>query len=212
MKPLHPHLKDKKHVIWDWNGTLLSDIDHAVNVVNRLLREEGLPQITIEQYKSIFSFPIIEYYKRLGFDCAPEKFHDLCERFNQHFHDELHTCTLWPGVRETLAHVKASGKVQSILSASEHNLLNNSVRQFGLTDLFDHIIGIADKKAGSKVDRGRELIRKVNLPLEHTIMIGDTDHDLEVGEALGIDIILVDHGHQETARLKAAHSKVLTVL
>lgn len=212
MKPLHPHLADKKHVIWDWNGTLLSDIEHAVRVTNRLLREEGLPETTVANYKSIFSFPVINYYKKLGFDTSAAKFHDLCERFNQHFHDELHQCALWPGARETLEFVKLNGKTQSVLSASEHNLLQGSIAQFGLQDLFDHVVGIADKKAGSKVDRGRELMKRVGLPPEVTIMIGDTDHDLEVGQALGIDIILVEHGHQDTARLKAAHSRVMKVL
>ncbi len=44
MSPLHPHLKDKRHVIWDWNGTLLADVEHAVRVVNKLLSEENLPR------------------------------------------------------------------------------------------------------------------------------------------------------------------------
>lgn len=212
MKPLHPHLENKKHVIWDWNGTLLNDIDHTVNVTNQLLAEAGLPLTSVEIYKKIFSFPVIDYCARLGLDVSPDKFAHHCERFNEIFHDGLHTCSIWPGARETLAHIKGLGKVQSILSASEHNLLQNSVKQFDLHHFFDNVFGIADKKAASKVDRGRELMRKVNLPAEQTIMIGDTDHDLEVGEALGIDIILVEHGHQDIARLKAAHSKVLKVL
>ncbi len=66
--------------------------------------------------------------------------------------------------------------------------------------------------AGSKVARGRELIARVNEPLEQTVLIGDTDHDLEVGKALGIDVILVDHGHQDILRLQKVHSKVLKVL
>lgn len=212
MKALHPHLENKSHVIWDWNGTLLSDVQHAVNAVNRLLQEENLKTTTVEQYKKIFGFPVIEYYERLGFDTSPAKFTELCERFNAYFHDDLHTCALWPGARETLEHVVKSGKTQSLLSASEHNLLLGSVKLFDLENVFHHVVGIADKKAGSKVARGRELIARVNLPLEKTILIGDTDHDLEVGEALGIEVILVDHGHQCLTRLKPKHPRVLKVI
>jgi len=212
LNALHSHLEEKAHVIWDWNGTLLSDIDHAVRSVNRLLQEENLPTTTVEDYKRIFGFPVIEYYKRLGFDTRPGKFAELCERFNDYFHDELHLCELWPGAMETLRHIHGSGKTQSLLSASEHNLLQGSVKMFGVEGLFHNVVGIADKAAGSKVARGRELMAKVNLPVEKTILIGDTDHDLEVGDALGIDVILVEHGHQCPTRLRAVHSRVLKIL
>jgi phosphoglycolate phosphatase len=212
VKALHPHLEDKSHVIWDWNGTLLGDVEHAVRTVNKLLSEENLPQLDAAEYKRVFGFPVVDYYKHLGFDTSPERFAELCERFNKYFHDELHLCDLWPGARETLAHVHGAGKMQSLLSASEHNLLLMSVKQFGVENFFHNVVGIADKMAGSKVARGKELIAKVNLPLDKTVLIGDTDHDLEVGKALGIDVILVDHGHQDTLRLQKVHSKVLKVL
>ncbi len=212
MKALHPYIEDKVHVIWDWNGTLLSDVDHAVRVVNRLLSEESLPTLDAAEYKRVFGFPVLNYYKQLGFNTEPAYFAGLCERFNKYFHDDLHTCGLWPGAIETLAHVHASGKTQSLLSASEHNLLLGSVAQFKVDPYFHHVMGIADKMAGSKVARGQELIERVKLPLSKTVLIGDTDHDLEVGKALGIDVILVDHGHQEISRLQKIHSNVLKVL
>lgn len=31
---LHAAIEDKDHVIWDWNGTLLDDVGHAVTVMN----------------------------------------------------------------------------------------------------------------------------------------------------------------------------------
>ena len=211
MEALHPHLETKRHIIWDWNGTLLSDIEHAVRSVNRLLREEMLDETNVEAYKKIFGFPVVDYYKVLGFDTTPWKFNELCERFNDYFHEDLHLCELWPGARETLAHVHRSGKTQSLLSASEHGLLLKSVKMFQIEEFFHHVHGIADKKAGSKVDRGHELMKKAGVAPEHTIMIGDTDHDLEVGQALGIDVILVEHGHQCPTRLRAVHHNVLKI-
>ena len=68
MRSIHPYLIRKKHVIWDWNGTLLCDVDHAVQITNKLLLEENLPPTTVKNYKEIFSFPVIDYYRRLGFD------------------------------------------------------------------------------------------------------------------------------------------------
>ncbi|MGE0527801.1 MAG: HAD family hydrolase [Bdellovibrionales bacterium] len=212
MQLLKPHLAAKSHVIWDWNGTLLSDVQLAVDSVNRLLAEERLGQLDVESYKKVFGFPVIEYYRRLGFDTSPGKFTELCERFNEHFHAGLHTCDLWPGARDILGEVKAQGKTQSLLSASEHNLLLRSIGMFDLAHLFDEIVGISDKTAGSKVDQGRNLLERTASPRDQTILIGDTDHDLEVAQALGIDVILVEHGHQCPTRLRDIHHCVLKVL
>lgn len=212
MDILKQYLHPKKHVIWDWNGTLLADLEHAVRVVNQLLKEEGLQTTTLDQYKKIFGFPVIEYYKKLGFDTSPKKFAELCERFNSLFHDGLHVCELWPGVREILSHIKSSGRIQSVLSASEHNYLLQSVKQFGVEHFFDNVVGISNKMAGSKIDFGRKLMSRVAVPPGETILIGDTDHDLEVADALGIDIVLVEHGHQCPTRLRDVHHTVVKAL
>ena len=212
MLALLPHLAKKNHIIWDWNGTLLSDLDLALNTVNLLLREEGLSEINKSEYKLKFGFPIIDYYKSLGFDTSPEKFADLCERFNEAFHNGMANCSLWPGARELLWNVQESGKVQSLLSATEQQLLHKSVRLFDLESVFHHVMGIGDKMASSKVARGHELMQIAGVPREQTVLIGDTNHDLEVGESLGIDVILISHGHQCETRLKAVHHTVLNVL
>lgn len=212
LNSLFTHLENKDHVIWDWNGTLLSDIDHAVRTVNRLLSEEQLPTTTVSQYKAIFGFPVLDYYKKLGFNTQPEYFLDLCDRFNRYFYEGIHTLNLWPGARELLAEVKAAGKRQSVLSASEHHMLVHSLKHFDVSHLFDHVFGIFDKTAASKVERGLELIRTAGLPPEKTVLIGDTDHDLEVGKAMGIDVILVEHGHQCVTRLREVHHTVVKVL
>lgn len=212
MTKIIDHIAHKSHIIWDWNGTLLADLHHAVDTVNTLLTEEGLPTTTLDHYKKVFGFPVKNYYDRLGFDTSPENFPRLCERFNQLFHDGLDRCSLWPGVREVLGEVKNKGKLQSVLSASEHGMLVHSLRRFDVHQFFDHVMGIADKMAGSKVEFGRKLMGMAATPPEECVLIGDTDHDLEVAEALGIDMILVEHGHQCPTRLRDIHHTVVKLL
>ncbi|MGZ3723628.1 MAG: HAD family hydrolase, partial [Bdellovibrionales bacterium] len=185
------------------------DIDHVVQITNRMLVEENLPPTTLENYRAVFGFPVIEYYKRLGLNVTPERFLQLCETFNDQFVEGLHACTLWPGAEQLLGEIKKSGKTQSVLSASEQNILNLQVKLYAVEHHFDHVQGIADKAAGSKIDRGHQLMKKAGIPAKDTIMIGDTDHDLEVGNALGIDVILVEHGHQHGERLREIHHTVL---
>ena len=57
-----------KHIMWDWNGTLLNDSHMAVMVINQTLAKRDMPTIDHERYQQIFGFPVIDYYRRLGFD------------------------------------------------------------------------------------------------------------------------------------------------
>jgi len=51
-------IQHKKHVVWDWNGTILDDVQHAVNTMNVLLDGHDLPLIDIVTYRQIFEFPV----------------------------------------------------------------------------------------------------------------------------------------------------------
>jgi phosphoglycolate phosphatase-like HAD superfamily hydrolase len=92
------------------------------------------------------------------------------------------------------------------------NLLLTSICSFtDIKHLFQFEFGIDNKFAGSKIERGLELIKVSNIPASETVMVGDTLHDLEVANALGIEAILISHGHQCSTRLKLHHEKVIEV-
>lgn len=209
---LAPHLDNKAHIIWDFNGTLLNDIDHTVSVVNTLLREHSLKTITSDDYRKIFSFPVIDYYIKLGFDFNKESFESLCDKFIGRFMSGFkESCILMPEIEKTLVLMKTKMQKQSILSAAEQQGLLEIVNHHQIDKHFDHIYGIDTHYADSKIARGFELLKAAGHKNEHTIIIGDTIHDLEVGQALGIDVVLVGRGHQCATRLRQHHEKVLEI-
>ena len=55
-----------KHIIWDWNGTLVDDTWLCVEIINKLLKKRNLKLVTIDDYKEKFMFPVREYYIELG--------------------------------------------------------------------------------------------------------------------------------------------------
>ena len=63
-----------KGIIWDWNGTLLNDTKLAVESMNKILLKRGLPVLTVERYKHVFTFPVRDYYQSVGFDFDKEPF------------------------------------------------------------------------------------------------------------------------------------------
>ena len=39
-------MNDIKHVVWDWNGTLLDDIDVSMEALNTILKKAQLPLVS----------------------------------------------------------------------------------------------------------------------------------------------------------------------
>ena len=78
-------------ILWDWNGTLLDDVELCVDALNRLLEKHAYPQrYDRDQYRAIFGFPIEEYYVRAGFDFSRHSFAMLAgERHVTGYFDRL---------------------------------------------------------------------------------------------------------------------------
>jgi phosphoglycolate phosphatase len=209
MVSLQHRLSHKKHVIWDWNGTLLDDVEQVVEVIGQILAVHGLPPVTREQYRAVFCFPISEYYRRLGFDFEKEPFEVLSDRFVQLYGAVAKQCSLHPGAESLFQSLRKQGIRQSVLSAAHEGQLKDLLAHHSLLPYFDHVYGLSDFHAASKVERGLELLQVVGIPADECILVGDTDHDLEVGKAMGIDVLLLADGHQSYERLAAVHHNVV---
>ena len=75
--------KKIKHIIWDWNGTLINDSWVFVELMNEELTIRNLPLINIKKYRQKFTFPVKKYYQNLGFDFNKEDFKKVGYNFIQ---------------------------------------------------------------------------------------------------------------------------------
>jgi len=205
MRHLKDYLTPKRHIIWDWNGTLLDDTHYAVHTIGLVLKEQALDPIDLDAYRQKFRFPVREYYIDLGFDFNRVAFEIVAERFIEHYNREVKTrCELFSGARDLLTELKSDQKGLHVLSAAHEKELLHLLDHHDIRHLFDQVCGLSDNFAASKIDRGRDLIASLNTPNRDIIMVGDTDHDIEVAHALGIDILLLGDGHQDVDRLHHA--------
>ncbi|MDZ7845170.1 MAG: HAD family hydrolase [Anaerolineales bacterium] len=193
-----------KHILWDWNGTLLDDLDLCLKTINQLLADRQLPVVSRERYREIFGFPVIDYYLKLGFDFTREPWEEVSTEFITAYESGRPTCKLMSGASSTLQHLAESGISQSILSASKINYLDRAIREYELQDYFIGLAGLEDHHAGGKTESGIRHLEKFRLDPATTLMIGDTLHDAETARVLGVDCVLIPRGHQNSGRLKKA--------
>ncbi len=205
-------LNSFQHIIWDWNGTLLDDVDLSVEIINSMLRERTMPEIDQATYQEIFEFPVKTYYRILGFDFSAEPFEQLAAQYIRLYASRVGHCKLHVEAMDTLASVAKQGISQSVLSSLEHSSLLKEIEQHRLGDYFESVRGLDDHYAAGKIDTGRILIGQLAAEPLQIVLIGDTAHDFEVANELGIECILVANGHYSRQRLQEVHGRVVDSL
>ncbi|MFZ9874505.1 MAG: HAD family hydrolase [Candidatus Methylacidiphilales bacterium] len=194
-------LKKYRHLIWDWNGTLLDDAWLCREIMNQQLHRRGLPVLSAERYEEIFDFPVEKYYRAVGFDWSRESFQEAGTEFIVEYERRKQECTLQPGGKALLAELAAGGWSQAVLSAYSHHTLEEFLGHFGVRQHFRSVAGSRDHYAAGKVGHGLKMLEELHVSPQETLLIGDTTHDAEVARAMGVDCVLVPCGHNSRIRL-----------
>ena len=190
-----------KHILWDWNGTLLDDVWVSVKSINIILNRYKIDEITICKYLEIFTFPVIDYYKKIGFNFEKDPFEKIGTEFileytKNQFLPDLHTNSL-----ETLTKIKALEVPQSIVSAATQKMLDKMMKHHKLNNYFKYVVGQDNHYAYGKEEKVKELIKIEKIKPSEVLYIGDTIHDFDVAGNLRIDCLLLSHGHTSYTRL-----------
>lgn len=202
--------KEIQTVIWDWNGTLLNDVNAMLLAEERQFVRYGIKPLDPEERRKVFGHPISAYYEYLGFDLKKHSFEELSQEFFTEYMAIMKTeIELFDGVEELLSDLKNKGLKQYILSAAPEDHLHVVVDKFGLMDVFDGVYGIGDMSGDTKIPRAHELVKDFEIDTSSSVMVGDTDHDHLVAEAIGARSLIIADGHQSYEKLKHINPDVL---
>lgn len=189
------------NIVWDWNGTLLNDLATGVHTLNDMLDRRGMSGLSVSDYKERFGFPVIDFYREVGFDMEKEGMHDLSVDFVETYERYTGLLALNVGVCDVLDAVHRAGMRQYVLSALREDLLKQMLSDFGIARYFFGICGSEDIYAAGKIERGKRMLAAFDIEPADTLMVGDTVHDAEVAAALGFRCLLFAGGHNSENRL-----------
>ena len=198
-----------RYVIWDWNGTLLDDVDSCVDVLNEMLLRRGLQQVSRMHYRERFGFPVRSFYQGLGFDVSEQAFVDLSTEFIASYKQVLVRVGLHAGALDVMKRLGGVLDGQLVVSAMEHNMLGRMLSDYGVLPHLRAHQGTINMQASSKVQVGVEVVQALRLDPQQVLLVGDTEHDLELAEALGCHCVLHVGGHQTRERLQATGCPVV---
>lgn len=197
-------VRGARHIVWDWNGTLLDDNDAVVAAVNTVCAAYGREHIDLDRWRSVFGRPLLQAYERVLERALDE--HDWARidvLYHEAYRELLHTCGLARGVPELLRQWSEGDRTQSLLSMWFHDELVPLVTEFDLAPLFARIDGLrADAGGGSKAVHLDEHVTSLGLDPAGVVLIGDVTDDAHAAEQVGAGCVLLTTGVMSRKRLE----------
>jgi phosphoglycolate phosphatase len=191
-------------IIWDWNGTILNDVDNNINAVNIILQKRNLPAISKEEYRRKIKIPIKQFYNDIGLRINDAETYNLITNdYWEYYNKDYRNITkINNDIENILNKLNGNGINNYLLSATQHDELIKQVKDKGMEIYFKDIIGNNNNEVKSKLDKAQELIKNENIKTDNTILVGDMINDYELAKELGVKCILYSNGHQEIKKEK----------
>ncbi|MEV6245333.1 HAD hydrolase-like protein [Streptomyces sp. NPDC051742] len=191
-----------KHLVWDWNGTLLDDIGAVIGATNAAFAELGLEPITLARYRELYTVPVPKFYERLmGRLPTDAEWIVMDDAFHRHYWQRAEDCGLTSGAAELLAARQASGFTQSLLSLAPHAQLVPLVRRHGIAERFLRMDGRVDTSTDGKSGHMVRHLAALRVTAERVVVIGDAADDAVAAAHVGARAVLYTGGSHSRASL-----------
>ena len=180
-------------IAFDWNGTLVDDAERARRAACIVLGRRSLPGLEAAAFHETFCLPMSSWFTVLGVESE-----DLASAVRE-WNEEVrrHPAELAPGALETVRSLRSLGARVGIVSAAEAAAVGKDLRQVGLAELVDFVVGSADPKREALGELGADAGSRI-------VYVGDTEYDIREAQAANAWAIGYGHGYRPASALLAA--------
>ena len=202
---------DKRVILFDLDGTLTDSKEGILNCVRYALERLGEPIPADDVLQTFIGPPLIDSFKVCcGFSDGRAR--EAIRLYRERFSDVgLLENALYDGVPRMLEQLQSQGLRMSIATSKPTVYARRIVRNFGIDDCFDHVIG-------SNIDGTRVVKTEViqfalqhypEVPTGEFVMVGDRKHDMIGAQACGIDAVGVLYGYGSREELASYEPRAL---
>ena len=199
-------------ILWDWNGTLIDDSSLCVSILNEILSEYGKNSVDVCFYRKNFCFPVSAFYRLISLPYDGVEFNTVSATFISKYRKYWKKAMLQPGASFVLQTIHQHGIEQSILSAGKQEDVDRFILHHNLAKYFTSVHGTNNIRAEGKLNVGLEVVRKYECKPSKILLVGDTLHDLEIGNTIGCRTLLYTKGHNHSSVFKSSNGETIDKL
>ena len=184
-------------IVFDWDGTLFDSTALIVRCIQAAAADLGTAVPSDAQAAYVIGMGLQEALQHAVPTFPRERYAELANRYRHHYFARQHELTLFPGTLDMLQALKARGHVLGIATGKSRRRLDEALRSVELQGLFD-ATRTADETASKPHPLMlHELMAEAGAAAAHTLMIGDTTHDLQLAANAGAAAVAVSFGAHE---------------
>lgn len=190
-------------VILDWDGTLVDSLQGIVSALRDAAVQMQLPVKTDQQMRDIVGLGLPEairaLYPELSTALDQQRFRQYyAQRFAQ---NQTAFAPFFAGVREGIAQMRAAGLRLAVATGKSRPGLDRALAAMQVQDWFD-LTRCADETASKPHPLMlQQIVTELNVSAQHCVMVGDTEYDLLMANAMPMDAIAVSYGAHPSERL-----------
>ena len=188
---------------FDWDGTLFDSTRIITRCIQMAVRDVGGTVPSDEQASYVIGMALMQALAHAAPDVPQDKYPELGARYRHHYQVHQNDISLFDGVLEMLADLKARHHWLTVATGKSRRGLDEALQTAQLKGVFDGS-RTADETAGKPNPRMlHELMREFGVEAERVLMIGDTTHDLQMALNAGCPSVAVSYGAHETEAFHA---------
>lgn len=189
-------------IVFDWDGTLMDSEARIVACLQAAFADLDLPQPSRESARDIIGLGLEEAMMQLWPAADASLCRALAVQYRRHFlvTDQTQSI-LFPGARETLDWIVAQGYRLAVATGKSRRGLDQSLAETGLEGFF-HATRCADETFSKPHPQMLfELMEELGARPAATLMIGDTEYDMQMAHNAGAEALAVSFGVHSPHRL-----------
>ncbi len=193
-----------KLIVFDWDGTLMDSEARIVDCMHLAIADAGQPARASEQIRNIIGLGLLEAVRSL----LPEASDEVHQQVKQGYRDYYLTDTgvpssLFPGAEAVLKDLSRQDYLLAVATGKGRAGLDKAMRDTGMEGLF-HSTRCADETFSKPhPEMLEQIMDELGVLPEETLMIGDTEYDMQLAANARAAALAVDYGVHSRERLMA---------
>lgn len=196
-------------IIFDWDGTLMDSVPRIVSCMQAAAIEAEWGVLAATEVEDIIGLGLPEAIAKLCPGILPAQAERLRERYSHHFVTVNTTPMLFfPGVEARLARLRENEQQQLAVATGKSRRGLDRIFAETRSGGWFHASRTADEtRSKPHPQMLSELLAELKVPVERAVMVGDTEYDLEMARAIGMDRVGVTYGVHTPERLALSQPK-----
>ena len=189
-------------LVFDWDGTLIDSIEQITSSLQAASKIVFHEKVTEEAARNVIGLGLQEAVERLHPNKPQALIEKMADVYRHHYlHENKVPAPLFEGVIDMLDELLNKGFTLAIATGKSRAGLDHSLVEHPVSHYFTSTRCAGENQSKPHPEMLLGILNDTQKDARHTLMIGDSEHDLMMAKNANVDSVAVTHGAHTADRL-----------